>query len=148
MLVTATGRAIPEWPAETDAVLQRFLRHYKHFVVVSDEHGLFLRSGPGTRNRALGVALRGAHLGFIKRHGDWLYVALPQDVRGWVSKDWVSGFGYWDTHWPPRGPVALVDTVGLNVHLRPGQRHTVIGLCFAGDTVSIQGQDGALDADP
>lgn len=138
VLVTATGHAIPEWPAETDAVLQRFLRHYTHFVVVSDEHGLFLRSGPGSRNRALGVALRGAHLGFIRRHGDWLYVALPQDVRGWVSKDWVSGFGYWDTHWPPRGPVALVDTVGLNVHMHPGQRHTIIGLCFVGDTISIR----------
>ncbi|MDB5058044.1 MAG: hypothetical protein JWO59_1516 [Chloroflexi bacterium] len=136
-LVTATGHAIPEWPAEADAVLQRFLRKYKHFVVVSVDSGLNVRSGPGTHFSTLGVALRGAKLGYLKSRGNWLYVALPQDVRGWVSRDWVSGYGYWSTPWPPRGPIAVVDSVGLNVHSDPGQGHPVLGICFQGDIVSL-----------
>lgn len=137
VLVTPAGHAIPEWPAEADAVLQRFLRSYAHFVSVSTAHGVYVRAGPGVRYPAKGIALRGARLGYLKRLGNWLYVALPEGVKGWVGKDVVQGFGYWDVPWPPRGPVALVDTLGLHMHDAPGQRHTVIGLCFQGDLVAV-----------
>src|SRR5579864_8445442 len=49
VLITGTGRAIPEWPAEADAVLRRFLHTYNHFVVVHVAHGLYVRSGPSTK---------------------------------------------------------------------------------------------------
>ena len=133
-----TGRAVPEWPAETDAVLTRFLAHYKHFVVVDQEHGLNVRAGPGTRYPVKGVVLRGAKLGYLKSVGAWLYVALPQDVRGWVGGDLVSGYLSWARPWPPRGPLAEVDAVGLRLHSRPGERHPVLGLTFQGDTVAVE----------
>lgn len=136
--VTPSGHAIPEWPAESAQILERFSRRYTHFVVVGEDHGLFVRAGPGIHYRPLGIALKGAKLGFLRRKGGWLNVALPQEVRGWVSLQWVQGYGYWDTPWPPRGPVAVVDTVGLNIHANPGQNHTVLGICFQGDVVAIR----------
>jgi len=137
VLVTATGHAIPEWPEEADAVMTRFLARYPHFVVVSDPSGVNVRSGPGTRFKALGVALQGARLAYLSAHGNWLRVALPQDVKGWVSKDWVSGYGGWATPWPPAGPLAVVDSLGLNIHANPGQSSPVVGVCFAGDLVRV-----------
>jgi murein DD-endopeptidase MepM/ murein hydrolase activator NlpD/SH3-like domain-containing protein len=138
VLVTAPGPAIPEWPAETDAVLRTFLAQYQHYVVVSVDSGLNVRSGPGTGYRTLGVALRGAKLGYLGAHGQWLRVALPQNVRGWVNKQWVTGYGGWATPWPPQGPIAIVNLLGLNIHASPGQRNTVVGVCFEGDIVAVR----------
>jgi murein DD-endopeptidase MepM/ murein hydrolase activator NlpD/SH3-like domain-containing protein len=138
VLITPSGQAIPEFPAEADSVLHAFLRQYKHYVVVSVDSGLNVRAGPSTGYRTLGVALRGAKLGFVKARGQWLNVALPQNVQGWVSRDWVSGYGYWDTPWPPRGSVATVSTDGLNIHAMPGQSNPIVGICFEGDLVSVR----------
>ena len=137
VLVTPTGHAIPEWPAEANVVLHRFLAQYKHFVVANVLNGLYVRSGPGKKFHALGIALRGAKLGFLKRQGDWLYVALPENVRGWVSRNWVTGYQAWDVPWPPKGPVAIVSADGLNIHTIPGQTHPVMGICFQGEVVSL-----------
>lgn len=137
VLVTGTGHAIPEWPEEADTVMSRFLAQYAHFVVVRDSHGLYVRSGPGTRYKALGVALQGARLAYLSAHGNWLRVALPQDVKGWVSKDWVSGYEGWDIPWPPRGQIAVVNSLGLNIHANTNQRSPVVGVCFAGDLVVV-----------
>lgn len=137
VLITPSGHAIPEWPAEADAVMHRFLQQYKHFVVVSVESGLYVRSGPNTSYHALGIALRGAKLGYLRRKGTWLYVALPENVRGWVSSDWVTGYQAWDVPWPPRGPVAIISANGLNIHTDPGQNHPVLGICFQGEVVGI-----------
>jgi uncharacterized protein YgiM (DUF1202 family) len=137
VLITATGHAIPEWPEEADSVMNRFLAQYSHFVQVSDPSGLYVRSGPSTKNKALGVALKGARLAFLSSKGDWLNVALPQNVKGWVNKDWVTGYQGWDTPWPPKGQVAVVDSVGLNVHANPGENSPVVGVTFAGDLVAV-----------
>ncbi len=137
VLVTGTGRAIPEWPEEADTVMTRFLAKYAHFVEVSDPSGLYVRSGPGKGNKALGVALQGARLAYLSAKGDWLKVALPQDVVGWVNKDWVKGYQGWGTPWPPKGPLAVVDSVGLNIHANPGEGSPVVGVAFAGDMVSV-----------
>jgi murein DD-endopeptidase MepM/ murein hydrolase activator NlpD/SH3-like domain-containing protein len=137
VLITPSGQAVPEWPAEADSVLHTFLKQYKHYVVVSVDSGLNVRAGPGTGNRTLGVALRGAKLGFVKAQGQWLNVALPQNVQGWVSSDWVSGYGFWDIPWPPPGAVETVITDGLNIHVKPGQNNSVLGICFEGDVVAV-----------
>ncbi len=138
VLITPGGQAIPEWPAEADSVLHAFLAEYKHYVVVDVDNGLNVRAGPSTSYRTLGVALRGAKLGFLKASGQWLNVALPQQVKGWVNRDWVSGYGYWDSPWPPHGPVATVGADGLHIHAGPGQNKPVLGLCFDGDLVSVR----------
>jgi murein DD-endopeptidase MepM/ murein hydrolase activator NlpD/uncharacterized protein YgiM (DUF1202 family) len=137
VLITATGHAIPEWPAEADTVLKKFFAEYKHFVVVNVASGVNIRSGPGVRFPTRGVALRGAKLGYLKTVGNWLYVALPQDVRGWVGRDLVSGYRYWDVPWPPKGRIAIVDTVGLNIHENPGQYNPVLGIAYQGDIVVL-----------
>lgn len=140
VLITPTGRAVPEWPAEADTVLRQFLAQYAHFVVVDIQDGLYVRAGAGTRYRALGIALRGAKLGYIRARGDWLYVSLPQRVRGWVNKHWVKGYRGWGVPWPPHAPVAVVSTLALNIHSYPGERHVIVGVCFAGDVIAIGSQ--------
>ncbi len=137
VLITPSGQAIPEWPAEADSVIHAFLKQYTHYVVVNVDNGLNVRAGPGIGYRTLGVALRGAKLGFVKARGQWLNVALPQNVQGWVSQDWVSGYGFWDTPWPPRGPLAGVGSDGLNIHVKPGQGNLVLGTCFEGEIVAV-----------
>jgi uncharacterized protein YgiM (DUF1202 family) len=136
-LVTPAGKAIPEFPAEATAVLHRFLQRYQHFVVVTVRAGLYVRSGPGRGYRARGIALRGAKLGYLRRQGDWLYVALPENVRGWVNRTWVTGYQGWSVTWPPKGTVAIVASDGLNIHADPGQQHPVLGICFQGDVVVV-----------
>lgn len=136
-LVTPAGKAIPEWPAEAAAVLHRFLKRYQHFVVVTVRAGLYVRSGPARRFKALGIALRGAKLGYLGRRGDWLYVALPENVHGWVNRAWVTGYQGWSLLWPPRGAIAIVAADGLHIHSDPGQRHTVVGIAFQGDVVAV-----------
>jgi murein DD-endopeptidase MepM/ murein hydrolase activator NlpD/SH3-like domain-containing protein len=137
VLITASGKAIPEWPAEADTVLRKFLAQYKHYVVVDVASGLNVRSGPGVRFPTRGVALRGAKLGYIKTLGNWLYVALPQDVRGWVGRDLVMGYGYWDVPWPPKGRIGVIDTLALNIHASPGESNPVLGIAFQGDIVAL-----------
>src|SRR5581483_9721101 len=98
--------------------------------------------------KVLGVALRGAKLGYVSTKGQWLRVALPQHVTGWVSLHYVKGYQDWAraghtsaASWLPAGkPVAIVDpvvTVGLNVRSAPGQRHQVTSVVFEGDKLAI-----------
>ena len=145
------GHAVQVWPAESDLILKRFLTEYRHFVVVSVPKKvggqLRVRSGPSAHAKVLGVVLRGAKLGYVSTQGDWLKVALPQHVVGWVSRAYVAGYQDWNhpvqarfsiAHWT--GPVATVDAavaVGLNVHAGPGQDHPIITSVFQGDRVPL-----------
>lgn len=155
--VTITsGRAQPLFPAESDSLLRNFLQQYQHYVVVSTSDGLRVRAAPGLSGKVLGVALRGAKLGYVATQGEWINVALPQKVTGWVNRQYVAGYQDWSTPvtaslrspthttsasiWPPAGPVAVVDpsvTVGLNVRSAPGQNHPVVSSVFEGDKLSV-----------
>jgi uncharacterized protein YgiM (DUF1202 family) len=146
-LVTNTGHAVvPVWPAESDAILQTFLKSYAHFVVVSVGDGLNVRSGPGLHYKVLGTVLRGAKLGYLSTQGAWLKVALPQHVQGWVDKKYVTGYQDWDPQslksvttsaWPPPGPLLTVQVVGLNVRSAPGQSHSIVTAVFQGDKLAL-----------
>lgn len=152
--IPGPGHASLGIPAESEYILRRFLQSYKHYVVVSasvGSEGLHLRSGPGILAPILGTTLRGAKLGYISTQGNWLQVALPQNVRGWVSRDYVTGYQDWSrvdalskatfskarTVWPPAGPVATVSVFGLNVRAAPGQAHQVISSVMQGDKVVL-----------
>lgn len=145
-LVTNTGHAVVVWPAESDAILQTFLKSYKHFVLVSIDDGLNVRSGPGLRYKVLGTALRGAKLGYLRTQGSWLKVALPQNVQGWVDQKYVTGYQDWDQHtlkavakptWPPPGPVLTVQALGLNVRSGPGQKHPIVASVYQADKLVL-----------
>lgn len=156
----APGHAQPVFPAESDFILRAFLKQYQHYVVVSTSDGLRVRASAGLSGKVLGVALRGAKLGYVATKGAWLHVALPQKVTGWVNRKYVTGYQDWSTPapkltlspakvlvsvsnkriWPPAGPVAIVDssvTVGLNVHSAPGQNHPVVSSVFEGDKLAV-----------
>jgi murein DD-endopeptidase MepM/ murein hydrolase activator NlpD/SH3-like domain-containing protein len=153
--VTAPGPAQPMFPAESNAILRTFLKSYRHFVVVSTGEGLRVRTSPSLHGKVLGVALRGAKLGYLQTRGVWIKVALPQKVTGWVDRKYVAGYQDWGTPlqqagqvntavtaWPPAGPVAVVDpaaSVGLNVRSAPGQNHQVISAVFEGDKLAVLG---------
>ena len=147
-LVVAPGPAVHVWPAETDSILKTFLKSYTHYVVVSTSDGLRVRSGPTLHARVLGVALRGAKLGYLKTKGQWLRVALPQHVTGWVNRRYVTGYQDWGSSghkamasWLPAGSaVAIVNptvTVGLNVRSAPGESHAVTSVVFEGDKLAV-----------
>lgn len=155
-LVSGTGRPIRVWPAETDAILKTFLKSYQHFVVVSTSDGLRVRSGPSLHAHVMGVALRGARLGYIQTKGQWLRVALPQHVTGWVSLHYVTGYQDWgrprhtkSTTWPPLGkPLAIVDprvALALNVRSGPGQSHSVISVVYERDKLEVLARTASWD---
>ncbi len=144
--ITTSGHAVQVFPAESEYLLQHFLHSYKHFVVVSVSDGLHVRSGPGQHSHILGVALRGAKLAYLATKGKWIEVSLPQNVRGWVDRDYVAGYQDWDRlaaarrlAWPPPGPVATVDLngVGLNVRSGPGQNHSIVSAVYEHDKVVV-----------
>jgi uncharacterized protein YgiM (DUF1202 family)/murein DD-endopeptidase MepM/ murein hydrolase activator NlpD len=145
MFVFSSGRGALAFPAESEALLKTFLHSYQHFVQVAISDGLHVRSGPGMNFPVLGTAMRGAKLGYLHTQGSWIQVALPQDVKGWVNQDYVTGYQNWDaidaakhrTAWPPPGPVATVETLGLNVRGAPGQSHSIIASVYQGDKVAL-----------
>jgi uncharacterized protein YgiM (DUF1202 family) len=144
--VTSTGHGVQIWPVESEAILQAFLHTYKHYVVVSVSDGLNVRSGPGLHYNVLGSVLRGAKLGYISTQGDWLEVALPQNVKGWVARQFVTGYQDWTqpaqkpvakATWPPPGPVLIVQVVGLYVRSAPGQNHAILTSVYQGDHLAL-----------
>jgi uncharacterized protein YgiM (DUF1202 family) len=50
---------------------------------------LFVRGGPDRHARILRRVHAGAHLRLLTTSGDWDYVVLRDDARGWVSAHWV-----------------------------------------------------------
>ncbi|MDB5076991.1 MAG: N-acetylmuramoyl-L-alanine amidase [Chloroflexi bacterium] len=143
--IASSGHTVQAFPAESEALLRNFLHSYRHFVQVTISDGLHVRSGPGLHYPILGTALRGAKLGYVHTQGTWIQVALPQQVKGWVNQDFVTGYQNWDaidaakhrTAWPPAGPVATVNTLGLNVRSAPGQNHKIVDSVYEGDKVAL-----------
>jgi uncharacterized protein YgiM (DUF1202 family) len=48
-----------------------------------------VRGGPDRHARILRRVHAGDHLRLLKTSGDWDYVVLHDDARGWVSARWV-----------------------------------------------------------
>ena len=144
--ITTSGIQTKVFPLESDPILQQFLQSYKHYVVVSVSDGLHVRTGPDLKARILGTTLRGAKLGYIKTSGEWLDVALPQNVTGWVDKKYVAGYQDWDSgsaastrsSWPPAGSiVGTVNVLGLNVRSGPGENHPLVTSVYQKDKVEV-----------
>ena len=144
--IFTSGRTIVTSSVESDPILQQFLQSYKHFVVVAVSDGLHVRVGPGLDSSIIGTALRGAKLGYIQTQGAWIEVALPQNVRGWVNKSYVTGYQDWDVlaaqasakSWPPAGAsVASVNALGLNVRSGPAQSYSILAAVYQHDKVVI-----------
>jgi uncharacterized protein YgiM (DUF1202 family) len=145
--ITTTGKATQVFPAESDAILSTFLKSYKHYVTVKDKDGLHVRSGPGLKYSVLGTTLSGAKLAYISTKGNWVRVSLPQNVKGWVNVQYLSGYQNWDAKaktqtpaWPPAGKlVATVDVtgVGLNVRSGAGENHPVVSAVYQHDKVVL-----------
>ena len=146
-ITVGTGKGTQVWPAESEAVLKRFLGSYAHFVTVKVDRndGLHVRSGPSLKAKVLGTALRGAKLGYVRTQGDWLYVSLPQNVRGWVNVRYVAGYQDWTAPAKAKarvaarsgGPLVTVDTTALYVRSGPGQNHLIISSVYQGDRLPL-----------
>lgn len=152
--IPSTGPGHQVFPGESTAILAAFLKSYRHYVLVKVSDGLRVRSGPTAHAKVLGVALRGAKLGYLRTAGRWIEVALPQKVTGWVDRDYVAGYQDWDQLSRPAAhvtplpkpvvaasagvPAMVVNAdVGLYVRSAPGQNHSVISSIFQGDRISI-----------
>jgi len=114
---TASPTIIPSVAArsssETRGIHAAFDRRYRAYVTVTTTQ-VNVRSGSGYQFAPLTSVVKGARLGYLDVSGDgWVHVALPDDVVGYIARQYVEGAGL-----PALPPLALAPT--------PGSRYVVV----------------------
>jgi uncharacterized protein YgiM (DUF1202 family) len=81
---------VRDFEGDTGWVLGRLTGRQPHMVVKVDRANL--RSGPGTRYRAVGHAIYGEVLRTLQRERDWVKVKQAGGPTGWVARKLVWGW--------------------------------------------------------
>ncbi len=111
--VAATPSVAARSSSETRGIHAAFDRRYRAYVTVTTTQ-VNVRSGSGYQFAPLTSVIKGARLGYLDVSGDgWVHVALPDDVTGYIARQYVEGAGL-----PALPPLALAPT--------PGSRYVVV----------------------
>lgn len=143
----------PHSSGEEAQVLQVFYRHYRTFVTVTTV-ALRLRTGPGLIDQPVGVVTQGTRLAYLGLQDQWVHVALPQNVQGWVDLAYVrfpvhlASLRQRATVPRPRpqparvatAPMARVIIDGLNVRLTPSTSATILWQASLGAEVIVRSE--------
>jgi N-acetylmuramoyl-L-alanine amidase len=134
---------------ESSAILRHFLHEYRYFVTVNTD-ALRLRAGPGLHARQVGVVTKHTKLALLGTRGQWLRVALPENVSGWVYGSLVTGAIPASMRARPRraappptdirilGPLARVVADGIRVHQGPHLTDSSAFLAHRGSMVAVR----------
>jgi uncharacterized protein YgiM (DUF1202 family) len=104
---TITPRVVTGSGGEAQGIRAAFDRRYRAYVTVTTAQ-VNVRSGSGYQFAPLTSVIKGARLGYLGVSGDgWVHVALPDDVTGYIARQYVEGAGL-----PALPPFALAPTAG------------------------------------
>jgi murein DD-endopeptidase MepM/ murein hydrolase activator NlpD/uncharacterized protein YgiM (DUF1202 family) len=110
---TITPSVAPGSSSAVRGIRAAFDRRYRAYVTVTTAH-VNVRSGSGYQFAPLTSVVKGARLGYLGVSGDgWVQVVLPDDVVGYIARQYVEGAGL-----PALPPLALAPT--------PGSRYVVV----------------------
>jgi len=110
---TTTPSVAARSSGATRGIHAAFDRRYRAYVTVTTPQ-VNVRSGSGYQFALLTSVVKGARLGYLDVSGDgWVHVALPDDVTGYIARQYVEGASL-----PALPPLAPAPT--------PGSRYVVV----------------------